>query len=602
MSIATRVTLLTVLLVTTALGLYGVISLRSRRVEMTADLERQTRLFGSSLRVALEAAIQDGLYEDVRDLIQRMQGAERSIEVVYQDLLHPDDSAAFGRDTPPPQPASRRGPDKDKDKEEKTYPQPPSDPSREARLRRIEIAGQPYGEHIELNGRPVFAYMFPIRGSQHRTVAVVDLIRDHRDLDVAMARATRDVILTLGGLALVLVILVGLTVRQEFSGPLLRLVGGIDEVSRGDYTGAILRERADEVGTLADRFNEMTRSLRTAREEILAGVDAKLQLEARLRHSDKLATIGQLAAGIAHEVGTPLNVIGGRARVMARRADDPTAVEKNAEIIATQAERITKIIQQLLDYARRKAPARGVVDLRRVCSTTLDFLEHQIQIRHVSATLHPFATQALPRPSPEKRADESGARPPSQPVVMGDADQLQQVLLNLCLNAIQAMPEGGQLDLFVEGLVRKKPGLDRAPAGGYVMLAIADTGIGIAEEHLDRIFEPFYSTKSVDNRGEEGPVGSGLGLSVSAGIVKDHDGWIEIERQRPRGTVFRVFLPALEPDEPLPQRDSRPLQKPASPPAPAARAESSAADATRAVAKEASADAVPVVLSEPAES
>lgn len=593
MSIATRVTLLTVLLVTTALGLYGVISLRSRRVELTADLERQTRLFGSALRVSLEAAIQDGLYEDVRDLIQRMQGAERSIEVVYQDLLHPDDSAAFGRVVPGPGPvpahaAAARGaepgpaagpligppasaapgpvtPAAAPAADEKTYPQPPSDPTREARLRRIEITGQPYGEHIELDGRPVFAYMFPIRGSQHRTVAVVDLIRDHRDLEVAMSRATRDVVLTLGGLALLLALLVGLTVRQEFSGPLLRLVGGIDEVSRGDYTGAILRERADEVGNLADRFNEMTRSLRAAREQILAGVDAKLQLEARLRHSDKLATIGQLAAGIAHEVGTPLNVIGGRARVMARRADDPSAVEKNAEIIATQAERITKIIQQLLDYARRKAPARSPVDLRRVCASTLDFLEHQLQTRHVIATLHPFATLERGRPDAAgaEPEGEAGAQPPQKPVVMGDSDQLQQVLLNLCINAIQAMPDGGQLDLSIEGLARKKPGLDRAPAGGYVMLAIADTGVGIAEEHLDRIFEPFYSTKSVEGRSDEGPGGSGLGLSVSTGIIKDHDGWIEIERQRPRGTIFRVFLPAPEPDE-LPLRiEPTPPHKPA---------------------------------------
>jgi signal transduction histidine kinase len=591
--------LLTVLLVTTALGLYGVISLRSRRVELTADLERQTRLFGSSLRVALEAAIQDGLYEDVRDLIQRMQGAERSIEVVYQDLLHPDDSAAFGRVVPGPAPAQQaaaRGADPSSGAgppsgsfigppssaapgpvtpaaapaaDEKTYPQPPSDPTREARLRRIEITGQPYGEHIELDGHPVYAYMFPIRGSQHRTVAVVDLIRDHRDLEVAMSRATREVLLTLGGLALVLALLVGLTVRQEFSGPLLRLVGGIDEVSRGDYTGAILRERADEVGTLADRFNEMTRSLRAAREQILAGVDAKLQLEARLRHSDKLATIGQLAAGIAHEVGTPLNVIGGRARVMARRADDPSAVEKNAEIIATQAERITKIIQQLLDYARRKVPARSPVDLRRVCASTLDFLEHQLQTRHVVATLHPFATLERGRPDgsgvgtePDGPPGEALCPPPRQPVVMGDSDQLQQVLLNLCINAIQAMPEGGQLDLSLEGLVRKKPGLDRAPAGGYVMLAIADTGVGIAEEHLDRIFEPFYSTKSVEGRSDDGPGGSGLGLSVSTGIIKDHDGWIEIERQRPRGTVFRVFLPAPEPDE-LPRVEPSPPHKPA---------------------------------------
>lgn len=522
MSIATRVTLLTVLLVVLTLGLYGFFSLRSRHTELVAAQEQNTRLFASALTTALEGALQDGLFEDVPGLIKRMQAAERSIEVTYIDLL-PNVSSGGAK----------------------------PDPMQTERRRRVEITGQPYGEHVEVGGRPVYAYMFPLRGSQHQVVAAVDLIRPDSVVEREWEQAARDVVVTLGSLSLLLILLVSLTVRQEFTRPLLRLVGGIDEVSRGDYTGAILRERNDEVGLLADRFNEMTRSLRQAREQILAGVDAKLQLEQRLRHSDKLATIGQLAAGIAHEVGTPLNVIGGRARVMAKRSEDPQAVQKNAEIIANQAERITKIIQQLLDYARRKAPARAAVDLRQVCSSTLDFLEHQLQGRAVAATLHPFAVATV---GTVDGGSSDASRPPNLPLVFGDADQLQQVCLNLCINAIQAMPDSGQLDLFLEGLVRRKPGLDRAPPGSYVMLAVADTGVGIDEVHLGRIFEPFYSTKNADSSPGEGgrAGGSGLGLSVSAGIIKDHDGWIECERRPPGqggGTVFRVFLPAPEPDQ-----------------------------------------------------
>ena len=552
MSIATRVTLLTVLLVTLALGVYGTLSMRGRRAERTAELERQTWLFGSALKVALEAAAQDGLYEDLHGLIGRMQAAERTIEVTYQDLLQPGEDAVF-----PPGSSAR------------LVRQPNPDAGREERRRRVEITRQPYGEHIYISGREVYAYSLPIVDNKHRMVAIIDLQRDKSELEQEMLRATRDVVLTLGGLAALLAILVSLTVRQEFSAPLLRLVGGIDEVTRGDYTGAILRERNDEVGLLADRFNEMTQSLREARNEILAGVDAKLQLEQRLRHSDKLATIGQLAANIAHEVGTPLNVIGGRARVMSRRAEDPTAVQKNADIIATQAERITKIIQQLLDYARRKAPARSDVDLRKVCLSTLDFLEVQLTTRHVAAQLHPFAVPTPPQPESQieraVRGDESlgTLKPPAQPIVVGDSDQLQQVCLNLCINAIQAMPEGGSLDLSLEGIVRRKPGLDKAPPGAYVMLAVADTGIGIDEADLSRIFEPFYSTKTDGKTGKDGPSGSGLGLSVSAGIVKDLDGWIECERRPTGGTIFRVFLPAPEREEPntRPQRSRPPARQ-----------------------------------------
>src|SRR5437764_4760526 len=134
----------------------------------------------------------------------------------------------------------------------------------------------------------------------------------------------------------------------------------------------------------------MTGSLRDAREQILDGVDAKLALEARLRHSEKLATIGQLAAGIAHEVGTPLNVIGGRARNMEKKAQDPTEVAKNAAIIAAQTQRITKIIQQLLDFARRPASVRTQVDLQTVAKDCLDFLEHQLNTSRVEARLSSF--------------------------------------------------------------------------------------------------------------------------------------------------------------------------------------------------------------------
>src|SRR5262249_34924213 len=132
-----------------------------------------------------------------------------------------------------------------------------------------------------------------------------------------------------------------------------------------------------------------------------------------------------------------------------------------------------------------------------------------------------------PGTAPSEWSGEVPMPPPEVPVVVGDADQLQQVCLNLCLNAVQAMPGGGQLELSLLGLVRRRPGLDRSPPGAYVMLAVSDTGVGIPEEDKERIFEPFYSTKLTGEGERQG--GTGLGLSVSAGIVKDHDGWIEIE-------------------------------------------------------------------------
>ncbi len=294
---------------------------------------------------------------------------------------------------------------------------------------------------------------------------------------------------------------------------------------------------------MAERFNEMTGSLRDAREQILAGVDGKLALEARLRHSEKLATIGQLAAGIAHEVGTPLAVIGGRARQMEKKADSPVDVAKNAGIIAVQTQRITKIIQQLLDFARRPASVRRRVDLSRVAQDCLDFLEHQLVTSRVTATLRGFAIDST-------RTDGSAAvlLPPESPLVLADSDQLQQVCLNLCVNAIQAMPQGGTLELSTRAMVRRRPGLDAADPGRYVVLEVADTGVGIPLEDRERIFEPFYSTKPSNQGIKDG--GTGLGLAVSVGIVKDHDGWIDLDSRPSGGTIFRVFLPAAEPELP----------------------------------------------------
>jgi signal transduction histidine kinase len=511
--IGTRITVTTVVMVLLTLGLYGYFTVRQRSKELNVDMEYQTQLVGTAVQVAFEAAIQDGMFEDVSVLIRRWQAAEPSIGLGYIDLAHTQPGqlppAFVVADTPDGGP---------------TYVPPPPDPMRVGRLNRMMIDKVSVGEHVQVEDRPVYVLTVPIFDGDRNLVAAIELTRDESALQAYFGESVRTAIYVVCGLGVMLTLLVWLSARSGISNPLKRLVEAIDDVTHGDLGRVILRERDDEVGDLAERFNEMTHSLRDAREEILQGVDAKLALESRLRHSEKLATIGQLAAGIAHEVGTPLNVIGGRARTMEKKADDPEAVAKNAAIIAAQTQRITKIIQQLLDFARRPATVRTAVDLSVVGKDCIDFLEHQLATTRVEPALRPFS------------ADEDG---PTKPVVWGDSDQLQQVCLNLCVNAVQAMPDGGRLEIATRGLLRRKPGLETSPPEPYVVLEVADTGVGIPEEDRERIFEPFYSTKDTG-------VGTGLGLSVSVGIVKDHDGWIEIDSRPGGGTLFRVFLPAQQ--------------------------------------------------------
>jgi signal transduction histidine kinase len=529
MKIGTRITITTVLLVLITLSLYGYVSVRARRIELAQDLERQTSLVGAAVQVAFEAALQDGLFEDVSTLIKRWQEKEPNIGLAYIDIAHQR------RGQPPPafRAVAQEAATPDGVASDSGFITPRPDPTRSGRLTRIGIDGQAAGEHITLEGRSVYALTVPVRDSSRHVVGAIELTRDESDAERALANSLKVAIYSVGGLSLGLALLVWLSTRSSISSPLKRLVEAIDDVTHGDLGRVILRERDDEVGDLAERFNEMTGSLREAREQILDGVDAKLALEARLRHSEKLATIGQLAAGIAHEVGTPLNVIGGRARTMEKKAADPAEVAKNAAIIAAQTQRITKIIQQLLDFARRPSSVRTAVNLQTVGKDCLDFLEHQLTTSRVETRLGAFASE--------------GPQGMSQPIVTGDADQLQQVCLNLCLNAIQAMPEGGRLHLSTRAVVRRRPGLETSAPAPFVVLDVADTGVGIPEADRERIFEPFYSTKSPPH-GAKDQGGTGLGLAVSVGIIKDHDGWIEIDSRPGEGTTFHVFLPALDPE------------------------------------------------------
>ena len=523
MKIGTRITLATTALVIVALALYGLASVQIRRGELRRDLERQSQALGGVLQVSLEAALQEGLYEDVRRLVYRVQQSVQPIGVAYVELRS---GTAQAPPAGAPEAAARDGGVVDEQPEEESrYVPPLPDAARDDRVRRVQIDGQPLGQHLERDGVRTYVYTVPLRDDRGRVAAAIDLERDESDAESALATSEQNVAATVVLLGAGLALLVWLLTQRAVSNPLVRLVEGIDEVSHGDLTRVLLRERDDEIGDLADRFNQMTGNLREARVETERSVEARLALESRLRHSEKLATVGQLAAQIAHEVGTPLGVIGGRARTMEKKAADPVEVQKNATIIFAQTARITKIIQRLLDMARTKAAVRAPVDLSAVVRDTLDFLEHQLLGAAVAVRIQPF------EPDP----DRGGAR---RPRVIADADELQQVTLNLLVNAIQAMPAGGRIDIRMAGCTRRKPGLEMAPAGHYIELAVSDDGVGIAPEDRERIFEPFYSTKQEDG-------GTGLGLAVTLGIVKDSDGWMEIGDEQPgQGSTFRVFLPA----------------------------------------------------------
>lgn len=370
-------------------------------------------------------------------------------------------------------------------------------------------------------------YSLPIRSSSRDTLGnfeifgAIEVAADVERLEASNRADIWRTIPTLGGIVLCVFFAVLFLSRSLVTAPISKLLTGVDDVAHGDLSRVLLAEREDEIGDLAARFNEMTFSLRESRSETMRQSATRTTLEQKLFQTEKLATIGQIAAEIAHEVGTPLNVISGRAKGMLKKSKDPEAVEKNANIIAEQTARITRIIQRLLDFSRRKVGAEedALVNLNLLTLNTMEFLESKLAAANVKHTLN---------------------RAEGLPSIKGKPDHVLQVLINLVLNAAEAMSSsGGDLAVETAEVTRRRPGLEVAEKVPTVVVSVSDTGPGIPEAERDKIFEPFYSSKTSTG-------GTGLGLAVVHGIVKEHDGWLEYSESPGGGSCFSVFFPAAD--------------------------------------------------------
>jgi signal transduction histidine kinase len=232
--------------------------------------------------------------------------------------------------------------------------------------------------------------------------------------------------------------------------------------------------------------------------------------------------VGKLASGIAHELGTPLSVMTMEAkRIASGRATGEAAVE-SAQLVSLQGERMTRIIQQLLDFARQRPPRMGPVDLRDAVA----------------------GSAALLRPLAERRKIRVEIAAPEPVSVVADRARIEQVLTNVLVNGIQASPEGAALTVEVRRSERPPPG-EAGEAAAWGRIAVVDHGPGIAPEVLPHIFEPFFTTK-------EPGQGTGLGLSVASGIVAEHGGFIDVESAVGAGARFAIHLPIAEPGVPAP--------------------------------------------------
>ena len=296
--------------------------------------------------------------------------------------------------------------------------------------------------------------------------------------------------------------------RRLVGRPIEELAAVARRVGQGDFSQRVHVHQDDELGDLGRELNAMCETLEkdehrreTAREQ--------------LRYADRLSTVGQIASSIAHEVGTPLNIVSGRASMMASGLVKQDDVAKNAVIIVEQTKRMAGIIRQLLDFARRGGGVRQDVDVQELVQEVFQLLRPSARKRNV-----------------ELMVDETDR----DTVIRGDGAQLQQVLANVIVNGMEAMRDGGRLVVTFDSVDATAPADYEGHSGRFLRITLCDQGSGISQSDRDRIFDAFYTTK---RPGE----GTGLGLAVADQIVRAHRGWIEIESTVGEGTCVKVYLP-----------------------------------------------------------
>ncbi|MCA8962446.1 MAG: HAMP domain-containing protein [Planctomycetes bacterium] len=331
-----------------------------------------------------------------------------------------------------------------------------------------------------------------------------------------MVRTTiiRFILLAGGALCLGAVVVVWLGIRWV-GLPLRQLIAKTEEVGRGELMNEVRLHGRDELSTLAEALNRMSLQLGEARTRAENESEARLDALNELRHADRLKTVGRLASGIAHELGTPLNVLSGRATLIAQGGDTPPNAARNATIIIEQANRISGIVRQLLDFART-----GPVSVRRRCDVgeivveSIDLVRTITEAKSISVTWKPAGAPLFAEI---------------------DRAQIQQVIVNLLVNAAQAVRKGGRIEVGAEIREVRSPLSAESSTDEMIRIRVEDDGPGIPPDQIQHVFEPFFTTKDV---GE----GTGLGLSIAHGIVEDHGGFLTVDSEVGAGCRFALHL------------------------------------------------------------
>ena len=357
-------------------------------------------------------------------------------------------------------------------------------------------------------------------------LGVVDVVYSLGEIDRNIRESTFRMLAFALGFVVLAALAVALFMHRLIYRPLLDLETGAQRIAEGNLDESIPVRSDDEFGQLAGSFNAMTVALRNSQAELREWgrtlekkVEERTRLlrlaEAEAAQSEKLASVGLLAAGIAHELNNPLTGVLTFSSLIRENMRDGTPDAEDMDLVIRETKRCAAIIRRLLDFARDRAPEKKYADLNQVVEDTVKLVERPANLADIAIELE---------------------LDPGLPPVWLDANLVKQVIMNMLVNAQHAMDGGGRITVRTRRFptpLASEPGKAEAP---MVELSIADTGCGISEKNLTRIFDPFFTSKEVGK-------GTGLGLSVSHGIVKAHGGLIKVDSVEGQGTTFRVYLP-----------------------------------------------------------
>lgn len=468
------------------MGLHGWTQLAAEEEDLYAAAGHELGLATTAVRATIENAVRDGQEADIAYLLEQLERRDPSFEVfVFGD--HEDIRSSSG--SAPNLERARAVMDRNEG------------------IDAFRIERLPGGD---------LAAVVPVRAGGSVLGHVV-ILREATALRTHLEKQRDAVFVSIGILMVVLSVVMWAVVKLRLQRPISHLITAVRRVAAGDLSARIRRPGVDEIAELAREFDSMVDALESTRVQLSREAETRERLEAEMLRTNRLAIVGQLAATLAHEVGSPLQVLGGRARDIVRRTDLPEEIARNADIIADQVDRLHGIVERFLDVARRKAPIAEDVMLESAVGEVTELLASQ-------------ARRAGLRFEVSIREDLA---------MRADPAQLQQLLLNLLQNALRASPRGATIRICGE------PSSIRAvldgPARPAIALSVEDEGPGVPEADRRRVFEPFYTAWNGDSKAV---AGTGLGLSVVQSIVADHGGVVELHAgANGRGARFVALFP-----------------------------------------------------------